>query len=234
MQIQEVLQVQPIASSTSGYDGGIKSIRDTSGLTGGIRGYVNCVNYSFTIAGKEVKAFEWNNLSVLHNYADEGENCAGYIQANKFGKGPTWAGCAEACSLDENDDTPLVTYELDSWVSGKEHNNRYTLDIVVGDSKVMRQKESTGVAEATAGIRIGNNPSAPWAKFKTGIILGKAIDQGIDASEMQGKVVLKLNSNQVIMLGDTELSSKGVSPNKTLSYISIALSIAAIALVILL
>jgi len=233
MLLTESLTVQPTPASDSAYDAGIKAIRDTSGLTGGVLGHVNCVNYSFTIAGKHIKSFEWNNLSVLHNYADEGENCASYIQANKFGTGPTWAGCAEACSLDENDSSPLVTYEFDSWVSGKEHNNRYTLDIVVGDSKIMRQQDSTGVAEATAGIRIGNNPSAPWAKYKTGIILGKAIDQGIDASEMQGKVVLKLNKNQVIQIGDTELSSTGVEPNQTLGYISIVLSLIAIALILL-
>jgi hypothetical protein len=233
MQIQEVLQVQPIASSTSGYDGGTKSIRDTSGLTGGIRGHVNCVSYSYTIAGKNVKAFEWNNLSILDNYADEGENCASYIQANKFGIGPTWAACAEACSLDENDKSPLITYEMDSWVSGEDSGNRFTLDLVVGDSKVMRGKESSGKAEATAAIRIGANTSCPNAKYTKGIILGKAIDTGIDATEMQGEVVLKLNSKQVIQIGSTTISDQGVTSKNYVSYLALGLSLIALAICLL-
>lgn len=226
----ETLIVNKPASSTDAYSGGIQAIRDTTGVSGGIHGHVNCVNYSFTIAGKNVTAFEWNNLSVLHNYADAGENCASYIQSNKFSTGPTWAGCAEACSLDENDKTALVTYEMDSWVSGEDSGNRITLDLVVGDSKVMRQQQSTGKAEASAAIRIGASTSAPWAKYIKGIVLGKSIDTGIDATEMQGKVVLKLNKNQVIQIGDTEISNQGITSKNHIAWLSLGLSVIAIVL----
>ncbi len=229
----ETLIVNKPASSTDAYSGGIQAIRDTTGVSGGIHGHVNCVNYSFTIAGKNVTAFEWNNLSVLHNYADAGENCASYIQSNKFSTGPTWAGCAEACSLDENDKTALVTYEMDSWVSGEDSGNRITLDLVVGDSKVMRGKESSGKAEATAAIRIGANTSCPNAKYTKGIILGKAIDTGIDATEMQGEVVLKLNSKQVIQVGSTTISDQGVTSKNYVSYLALGLSLIALAICLL-
>lgn len=226
----ETLIVNKPASSTDAYSGGIQAIRDTTGVSGGIHGHINCVNYSFTIAGKNVTAFEWNNLSVLHNYALAGENCASYIQSNKFSTGPTWAGCAEACSLDENDKTALVTYEMDSWVSGEDSGNRITLDLVVGDSKVMRQQQSTGKAEASAAIRIGASTSAPWAKYIKGIVLGKSIDTGIDATEMQGKVVLKLNKNQVIQIGDTEISNQGITSKNHIAWLSLGLSVIAIVL----
>lgn len=230
MNITETLIVNKPASSTDAYSGGIQAIRDTTGVSGGTHGHVNCVNYCFTVASKNVTAFEWNSLSVLHNYADAGENCASYIQGNKFSTGPTWAGCAEACSLDENDKTALVTYEMDSWVSGEDSGNRITLDLVVGDSKIMRQQQSTGKAEASAAIRIGASTSAPWAKYIKGIVLGKSIDTGIDATEMQGKVVLKLNKDQVIQIGDTEISNQGVTSKNYVAWLSLGLSVIAIVL----
>lgn len=233
MNLTDTLVVNKPAGNSDAYTGGIQAIRDTTEVSGGTRGHVNCVSYSYTIAGKNVKAFEWNNLSILDNYADEGENCSSYIQANKFGIGPTWAGCAEACSLDENDKSPLITYEMDSWVSGEDSGNRFTLDLVAGDSKVMRGKESSGKAEVTAAIRIGANTSCPNAKYKKGIILSKAIDTGIDATEMQGEVVLKLNSKQVIQIGSTTISDQGITSKNYVSYLALGLSIVALAICLL-
>lgn len=172
--------------------------RDTSDCSGGTKGHVNTNLYCYSIAGKDVKAFEWNILSVLDSYSTEGENVAVYGQANKLGQGPVWAGCFEACDLEEDTKSGLVALEVDCWVTGKDNGLRYGIDVVVGDSKKMRNKGQSDVVEATAGIRVGASNVAPNAKWSKGVVLEGKMDTGIDLSNLDCKEPIKLPNGKVL------------------------------------
>lgn len=154
---------------TTAYDGyGNPVVRDTRGIAGGNRGSVNTATYTHTIAGKDVKAFEWNALFLLDNFADEGENVAIYAQANKHSTGPAWGACIEACDTTPGDTTGLVGAEVDVWCNGADNGLRYGLDVVVGDSKTIREGAAASTSEASAGVRVGASSVSPWARWTTG------------------------------------------------------------------
>ncbi|MEO8345569.1 MAG: hypothetical protein ABI607_07740 [Betaproteobacteria bacterium] len=51
--------------------------------------------YTHLTTDPNSQTFEWANLTILNNRAEFGENVANYAQANKNGRGPTWAGVFE-------------------------------------------------------------------------------------------------------------------------------------------
>lgn len=234
------ISIRKPATATDGYDGGLQVIRDTSTAVGGKRGMVNCGLLAKSVAGKDVKNFEWNSLFLLENHADEGENVALYAQGNKLGLGPTWGACVEACDTTENP-SGTVGLEVDCWVTGADTGNRIGADIVVGDAKSTRGLGVSDKAEATAGIRIGTSNVSPKAKWTTGLVLAGNIGTGIDCTAASAQTAIKLNENQQIVIGNTVFSAAGVSTNTTynvtnmaannatkLSYAAIALSIISI------
>lgn len=199
MQLTDTLVVNKPAGNLDGYAGGTQAIRDTTNVSGGLRGNVNCVSFSYTIAGKNVKTFEWNNLSILNNHADEGENCSAYFQSNKFGNGPTWGTCTEICTLDELSGSE-VAQEVDIWTTGKDTGFRIASDIVVGDSKFIRKGIRSTIAEATSAIRVGASGATPWARFIFGVILnsfkgcGLLLDSVADrAIWLKGKYIVGID-----------------------------------------
>ena len=166
-----------MTTAADGY--GDMVVRDTRSVSGGTPGTVNTASTVYSVAGKNVKAFEWAKLNKLDNYADAGENVAEYNQANKFGTGPTWAGCDEICSTDPNDKTATVGRELDVWVSGVDTGNRIGLDITVGDARTIRELPGGGVAEGTAAVRVTPCGKTPWARWIFGWIISGFKECGV-------------------------------------------------------
>jgi len=158
-----------MATASDGY--GDLTFRDTTNVVGGQHGNVNTAKTVKTVAGKNERAFEWAMLAWLDNYSDFGENVASYSQANKYGKGPTWAGCDEVCCTDPLDTTATVGREVDVWVSGTDSGNRVGLDVTVGDARTLRKLPGAGVAEATYGVRVTASGATPWARWIVGWFL---------------------------------------------------------------
>lgn len=183
-----------MTTASDGYAGGVSFIRDTRGLSGGQRGNVNTSLYSYTIAGKDVKAFEWNALFVLDNFADEGENCGFYAQGNKHGKGPTWGGCIEVCDTTDDDITAVVALECDVWVSGKDDGKRYGIDIVLGDSHTKRNLPASTEVGGTAALRVSGEGT--WT---TGIDFTSAkVKKAIELLPSQGIYIKGVNILYVV------------------------------------
>jgi hypothetical protein len=154
---------------TTALDGyGNMTVRDTTNVSGGIRGNVNTTTTTFCVAGKDVKTFEWAHLCLLDNHASEGENVAMYAQANKHGTGPTWGACIEACDTTPGDATGIVGVEVDCWISGPDNGLRYGVDVAVGDAKTIRTGGKSDVSQATAGVRVGASGASPWSSWTIG------------------------------------------------------------------
>lgn len=190
--------------STDGYSGAQQILRDTRGKTGGTAGTVNCASYTRTIAGKDVKQFEWNALMILDNYAAEGENVALYAQANKYASGPTWGACIEASDTTE-DASALVGVEVDCWVTGPDNGQRIGIDVVVGDSKLIRGVTSSPTSQASVGLRIGSSLVSPKSSWTTGISLQGNISTGIDLTLASTTKAIKLRAGQGILVGKLNL-----------------------------
>jgi hypothetical protein len=184
-----------MSTATDGYAGGQQLLRDTTGQTGGTKGYVNCVSYTHTIAGADVAQFEWNNLSVLDNYATAGENVALYAQANKHSSGPTWGACIEACDTTPGDTTGLVGLEVDCWVTGADNGQRIGVDVVLGDSRVSRGMSVSGIVQGSVGLRVSSSSSAPHAQWS----------RAIDTTLANTPIALQVGFGQAIKCGPVNL-----------------------------
>lgn len=205
-----------MTTASDGY--GNTFTRDTTGCAGGEPGHVNTAHTVISVAGEDVRAFEWASLALLQNHASAGENVALYAQANKHGSGPTWGACFEACDLTPGDASGLVGAEVDCWVSGPDNGLRFGLDVVLGDSRLMRGLSQSEQVEGTAGIRVGASTVAPHAKWSKGIELTGRMDVGIDLSNCQTDTPIKLPGGVVLGKRDP------------LVYAALALAAAAVAL----
>ena len=190
--ITEPVTIQKPASPTDGTGIGgpaQRIIRDTTGQAGGQHGFVNCASYTYTKAGKDVKQFEWNALHVLDNYADAGENCAGYFQGNAKGKGATFGLVSEVCSTDPNSTAPLTGFESDAWASGAIYDGsgaRIANDVVFGDGQFIRKITiSPTPAEVHWGQRIAPSGDTPWARAVGGQLIAgfKEVGQMLQAPD---------------------------------------------------
>ena len=75
---------------------------------------VQAARYTRTYIPPGALGYEWNDVAVLDNHSDDGNNCARYDKAFKYGKGPTWAQCREAQDrYPGTDGGPLYVDELD-------------------------------------------------------------------------------------------------------------------------
>ncbi len=222
--------------TNSGTDGGAVAIRDLTNATGG-GSKINCVNYSYTIVGKNVDGFEWNLYAQMDNYADtkpgtRREHCAFYSKANKYGTATNWAAVLEV--HDHNGTGACVGAEVDIWTKGEDNGNRIGLDVMcAGGNDVVDQP---GVVGATAAIRSSvpdSNPLAYWSfgawlrgvkqagvSIKSCVagavrgveLLGRYL-VGIDTSQAQCVTAIRLARGQVISLDATDAVTVGFGDN---------------------
>ena len=190
----------------------VSIVRDTTGLSGGTPGFVNCAFRSYTIAGKNLKQFEWNGLFVLDNYSDFGENCAGYFQANSFGNGSTFGLVSEVCSTNPASIAQLTGFESDAWVSGAitpASKHRIVNDVVFGDGQFIRKiSTAASPAEVHYGQRVAASGDTPWARaivgqfvtdFKeVGQILKAPPEGAVRGYFPEGKITVLFDSTRVI------------------------------------
>lgn len=234
MKNEEGIIINKPAGPLDGYDGGLQIVRDARNVSGGVRGNVNCASFSRTLTGKEQTTFEWNNLMILDNYADAGENCGFYSQANKFGKGPTWGGCIEASDFSGgNVGGSIVGLELDVFVSSPDDGNRVVLDIVAGDKGFMYGGPKN-VAGISYGTRVGTCNQTPWATIDTAHKVEGNVNVGFDFSSATGKLAVKLSKDQYIQIGDTVINDSGLTATYSKhSRVSLAISCMALILSII-
>lgn len=131
---------------------------------GGVPGTVGTATFIRTDAYTPTKNFEWNLIGQLNNYADTGENCASYFQANKKGNGHTWGQVVEICDSTTTP-TGTIAQEVDCWVTGPDTGTRRGVDVLVGDSKAIRQEGRSDVASATVGVNVGATTMTPYATW---------------------------------------------------------------------
>jgi hypothetical protein len=138
--------------------------RDTTNKIGGTPGVVNSTTTAISVNGKLNTDYEWTALTIANNYADAGENCSTYHQANAYGKGPTWAACNEVSDIGEQGAT-LIATELDVFCTGPDNGRRIGLDVAVGDTRAIHGKPPSPYSEATVGVRVASvlyGPAWTW------------------------------------------------------------------------
>jgi hypothetical protein len=180
-----------------GYDGGLAVTRDTTGQSGGTAGYVNTAAIFHSVAGKDVRQFEWNVLALLDNYSNFGENAAAYFQANKFGEGPTFGAVTEVTNVNGIKGA-AVTHEFDNWTTGKDTGDRYGLDVLVGDARFIRGFGRTfGPVEGTSAVHIAATTATPWASWAHGVEIDvDSVRQSpVILHDRSGRVVFEVRSN---------------------------------------
>jgi hypothetical protein len=92
--------------------------------------------YTHVTTHPESRTYEWASLSILNNPSNHGANVASYSQANKTGRGPTWAGVMEL--EDATGRGGFFALELDAFttgpspVPGSMDGDRIGLGIILG------------------------------------------------------------------------------------------------------
>lgn len=199
------LRINKPATENDGYDGGLQIVRDTAFASGGTHGHVNCASYTRTVAGKDLKQFEWNALMILDNHAQAGENCAMYAQANRHSSGHTFAGVFEACDTNEGGaESSLRGLEVDVWCSGPDTGNRVGVDICAGDARKFRSMEPSKVSVGTVALRVSSDTGDPrtvGSKWSTAIQLTGPMDVGLDTHQAKTRVALRIGWLQSICIG---------------------------------
>lgn len=135
--------------------------RDTTMVVGGLPGTVNTCHTVISTVGKDNTAFEWAGLDILNNYADKGENVARYMQANKFGRGPTWGAVIEM--HDHIGEGDAIGCELDIWTPTPDHGSKIAFDVcLAGTNK--KGDTTTDAIGATAVLRgTSSRDNAVWS-----------------------------------------------------------------------
>ena len=187
--------INKAAKVDDAYNGGLKITRDTSNLIGGIPGHVNTANYTYTLAGQSVSAFEWGRVSVLDNHAIAGENVADYSQANRYSIGPTWGAVTEVCDTAGRAGL-TVSHEFDVWTTGPDTGTRYGVWPVLGDAREIRGLGPSEHVGGSAAIRLEAMPRTVWTR---GIqFIGKFI-VGVDFSTAESiQTPIRLKAGQAI------------------------------------
>jgi len=84
--------------------------RAPSPSTAAVRG----CRWVYTYVPPGCKSYEWNLIAEVDNDASEGDVCASYIKARKWGRGATWPAVFEAQDMYEGaDGGPLHAVEID-------------------------------------------------------------------------------------------------------------------------
>jgi hypothetical protein len=105
------------------------------------------------------RTYEWANLTILNNPSDFGANVASYSQANKTGRGTTWAGVFEL--QDGSGRGGFHALEIDAFTTGPSpapgsmDGDRIGLGLIVGKAFGTGPKATLdyGVFVAPAGLR---------------------------------------------------------------------------------
>lgn len=176
-----------------GEDGGIKVVRDTTGMTGG-GSKINSIGYFYTIVGKNVKGFEWNFRADMDNYAEQGdannrtEHCTSYFKARKYGGAPVWVNVGEV--MDYTGRGAGLGQEGNYWLMPEvpkelraDNGFRYYYDIIVGDYAVangLPGNDPTVEVGATAPFRA--RTSHPFAYWSFGALLEGIRESGVRVS----------------------------------------------------
>jgi len=137
-------------------------VRDTRGMDGGTPGVVNTAKTAISYAGKGNKSYEWVRLTILHNYADAGENVGHYVQAHAYSTGPTWGTCTEL--QDHSGQGALIAHETGMVTTGADNGSRVFHDMVL-------------MGEATYGIRARGKLDTD--SFALGALLTHIRDTGV-------------------------------------------------------
>lgn len=161
---EKVIIKQPAGQALEGANPLV--IQRIADYLGGSPGFVNTADLVQSDVGTKAESFEWVRLTILNNRADKGENVAKYSQANKLGKGNTWAAVAEVC--DTHGVGAAVGQETDVWTTGPDNGSRVGHDVLVGDSLAIRGTDRSEVAEATIGVRVAATTASPWASWAVG------------------------------------------------------------------
>ena len=125
--------VTPRPADMFGFDASLSASR--AAPPGGA-GTLNPALYTHVTTDPNTRSLEWANLTILNNNSNYGSNVAVYSQANKRGKGPTWAGVFEA--QDTNGTGTMWGVEIDAFANGPSRfddtggADRIALGIVLG------------------------------------------------------------------------------------------------------
>jgi len=161
-------------------------VRDTRGMAGGTPGNVNTVRTSITYVGEDIKAFEWADVAILHNWAKAGENCADYRQAHAYSTGATWGRCTEI--QDHSGLGALINHEYGMVALGPDNGSRVFIDGVL-------------MGEATYGQRFRGKTDDDSFAFgawyshirETGIRLVARLQGAVRGLHLVGKYVIGID-----------------------------------------
>lgn len=205
------LRIQTVTTST---DIATYYLQRFTSHAGGTPGFVNAGFRVDLTTGADVTNDEWAHLAILYNYANAGENVAGYRQGNRYSTGATWGGVDEVYDWSGGDPTTgAVALEVDVNGNGTDvHNNRQGIAIVV------RRPQSAPGASMECGVGIDfQNSGDALTLLKTGIRfkVGLHVGLGIDFSEATyDGGVFKMASGQVMLLdalpSPNKLGSQGL------------------------
>lgn len=193
----------------------------------GPAGNVFAAHYVYTHAPADAEEIEWNAVHIIDNHSDAGQNCATYAQGRGYGRGPTWALCAEVADLSFGaGNASLVAGEFDVWCCGPSNGRRIGVHAVVGDAKAIHGGQAyAGACEGEHAFLASSNGShARWrigAALRDwthagisiegdggefGVRLLGAMVVGIDFTGMDYRVqsVIRLRDNQWIALEGTD------------------------------
>jgi hypothetical protein len=107
--------------TTTGTDSPIINAHRNTTHTGGTPGYVVSTLSVASQIGAGVTNFEWPITATMDNYSTAGNNVTGYLQAHKYGTGPTWASVLEATDKTDSPSSTggaLIGVEIDCTAAG--------------------------------------------------------------------------------------------------------------------
>lgn len=130
----------------------------TAAYVGGVPGHVaTCMTIETDVTGTGATNYEWALLAIMNNYANAGNNVAGYFQGNRetATTGPTWAAVCEVRELVPIADpvTGLIGLEINNRSNGTDANgNRVGIDVVC-----TRYDKAGNPTNITFGVRVQND-----------------------------------------------------------------------------
>lgn len=147
-----------------------------------------CIWHLRTIVPSTCKSYEWNLVCEIDSYADEGDQCAGYIKARKWGKAPVWGQCVEAADhYRGTDGGPLYALEVDFMGARGRLTTGAAVLCVVGraSESATRNPLDTEVAHLDAFFRLV--PYVPdWGHVKLNYLLRAEVKCEKAIVSMQG------------------------------------------------
>ncbi len=191
-----------------------------SSFSGGTPGFVTPLLQLVTnVTGGTDSNYEWTFLSIMNNSSGDGQNVAGYFQANKTGNvGPTWGAVIQVQeqAAINNPSNGTVGLEIDINCNGTDGGtgNRVGLDLVI---KPYTAYPGGADAFANWGYRLSNSNDATSA-FGFGFALGVGCiaDVGFDTSHGTcEQAAFQLAKNQTIIFDGPTTQANSVGYDGT-------------------